>query len=46
MNMCELLTEANFTQHDLEFCGMVPPTFLQTDADVAKAFCHMRGVAG
>ena len=37
--------EAKFTQHNLEFCGMgLLPIVLHTDADVAPAFCHKRGL--
>ena len=32
-------------EHSLEFCGLgLPPIVLHTDADVARAFCHKRGV--
>ena len=41
----ELLKEAKLTQYNLEFCGVgLLPIVLHTDADVARAFCHKRGV--
>ena len=45
MSMSELLKEAKLTQYSLEFCGIgLLPIVLHTDADVAGAFCHKRGV--
>ena len=45
MSMSEVLKEAKLMQYNLEFCGMgLLPIVLHTDADVAKAFCHKRGV--
>ena len=43
--MSEVLKEAKLMQYNLEFCGMgLLPIVLYTDADVARAFCHKRGV--
>ena len=40
-----LLKEAKLTQYNLEFCGMgILLIVLHTDADVARASCHKRGV--
>ena len=45
MSMSEVLKEAKLMQYNLEFCGMeLLPIVLHTDADVARAFCHKRGV--
>ena len=45
MSMSEVLKEAKLMQYTLEFCGMgLLPIVLHTDADVARAFCHKRGV--
>ena len=45
MSMSEVLKEARLMQYNLEFCGMgLLPIVLHTDADVARAFCHKRGV--
>ena len=45
MSMSEVLKEAKLMQYNLEFCRMVLlPIVLHTDADVARAFCHKRGV--
>ena len=45
MSMSEVLKEAKLIQYNLEFCGMgLLPIVLHTDADVARAFCHKRGV--
>ena len=40
ISISEVLKEAKLMQYNLEFCGIV----LHTDADVARAFCHKRGV--
>ena len=45
MSMSEVLKEAKLMQYNLEFRGMgLLPIVLHTDADVARAFCHKRGV--
>ena len=45
MSMSEVLKEAKLMQYNIEFCGMgLLPIVLHTDADVARAFCHKRGV--
>ena len=45
MSMSEVLKEAKLMQYNLDFCGIgLLPTVLHTDADVARAFCHKRGV--
>ena len=45
MSMREVLKEAKLMPYNLEFCGMgLHPIVLHTDADVARAFCHKRGV--
>ena len=45
MSMSEVLKEAKLMQYNIEFCRMgLLPIALHTDADVARAFCHMRGV--
>ena len=45
MSMSEVLKEAKLMQHNFEFCWMgLLPIVLHTDADVARAFCHERGV--
>ena len=45
MSMSEVLKEAKLMQYNFEFCGMgLLPIVLHTDADVARAFCHTRGV--
>ena len=45
MSMSEVLKQAKLMQYNLEFCGMgFLPIVLHTDADVARAFCHKRGV--
>ena len=45
MSMSEVFKEAKLMQYNLEFCGMgLLPIVLHTDADVARAFCHKRGV--
>ena len=45
MSMSEVLKEAKLMQYNWEFCGMwLLPIVLHTDADVARAFCHKRGV--
>ena len=45
MSMSEVLKEAKLVKYNLEFCGKwLLPIVLHTDADVARAFCHKRGV--
>ena len=45
MSMSEVLKEAKLMQYNIDFCGMgLLPIVLHTDADVAIAFCHKRGV--
>ena len=45
MSMSEILKEAKLMQYNLEFCGLgLLPIVSHTDADVARAFCHKRGV--
>ena len=45
MSMSEVLKEAKLMQYNIEFCGMgLLPIVLHTDADVAGALCHERGV--
>ena len=45
MSMSEVLKEAKPMQYNLKFCGMgLLPIVLHADADVARAFCHKRGV--
>ena len=45
MSMSEVLKEAKLMKYNLEFCRMgLLPIVLHTDADVARAFCHKRGV--
>ena len=45
MSMSEVLIEAKLMQYNIEFCGMVLLSIvLHTDADVARTFCHKRGV--
>ena len=45
MSMSEVLEEAKLMQCNLEFCGVgLLPTVLHTNADVARAVCHKRGV--
>ena len=45
MSMSEVLKEAKLMQYNLEFCGMgLLPIVVHSDADVARAFCHKRGV--
>ena len=45
MSMSEVLKEAKLMQCHLEFCGMgLLLIVLHTNADVARAFCHKRGV--
>ena len=44
-SMSEVLKEVKLVQYNLEFCGMgLLPIVLHTDADVARVFCHKRGV--
>ena len=45
MSVSEWLKEANLTQYNIEFCGMgLLPIVLHTDAAVARAPCHKRGL--
>ena len=45
MSMSEVLKETKLMQYNLEFCGLgLLLIVLHTDADVARAFCHKRGV--
>ena len=45
MSMSKVFKEAKLMQYNIEFCGMgLLPTVVHTDADVARAFCHKRGV--
>ena len=45
MSMSEVLKVVKLMQCDIEFCGMgLLPIVLHTDANVARAFCHKRGV--
>ena len=44
-SMSAVLKDAKLMQYNLEFCGMeLLPIVLHTDTDVARAFCHQRGV--
>ena len=43
--MNEVLKEAKLMQHNLEFCGLgFLPIVHHIDVDVARVFCHERGV--